>query len=202
MKGEQELGRAVAARRVQLGMRTAKQLAERSGLSTRLISDVESGRRDSYAKASLEALNRALEWPPGAAEHILQTGVRPGQKLHENNSANRNSGHVERWRTIEHNGEHFLEVSAGYDPEEVDAENLERIALSARHYIQQELRSLSEEPLLEALKAYLEDMQAGNRRSLAFPTPMPEEQEKAAFDPYAREDYKYGDEDEQTQVDP
>lgn len=92
MKGEQELGRAVAARRVQLGMRTAKQLAERSGLSTRLISDVESGRRDSYAKASLEALNRALEWPPGAAEHILQTGVRPGQKLHENNSANRNFG--------------------------------------------------------------------------------------------------------------
>lgn len=72
----ERLGQAIVARRTQLGMRTREALAAASGLSSRLLSDVEKGRRSSYGSSTLLDIERALRWAPGTVEAHLK-GRRP-----------------------------------------------------------------------------------------------------------------------------
>lgn len=195
MEAKEKLGTAVATRRVQLGMRTAKQLAEASGLSARLISDVESGRRNSYAEASLTALDQALQWPEGNAQHLLDTGTPLGEQVRERVKISRDSNHIERWRTVETNGKNYLQVTAEYDPQDVNAENLERIAVNARHYMHKEFDDLMIRRL--TVEKYTEPTNVEQ-----LPAPSFDEMRSAAFRSDRHGFDKYGDEDEQTQIDP
>ena len=70
----QKLASCVVERRLEIGLPTTKSLAERSDISARLLGDVENGRRDSYSKATLWALDKALEWVPGSAQAVLDGG--------------------------------------------------------------------------------------------------------------------------------
>lgn len=68
------LGDAVVARRVKLGLRSQKAFADHSGLSLRLISDLERGNRSSYDPSTFARLEDALEWAPGSVKAILDGG--------------------------------------------------------------------------------------------------------------------------------
>jgi transcriptional regulator with XRE-family HTH domain len=68
------LGRAVVTRRVELGMHTRQALAEKTGLSTRILGDLENGRRTSYDPATLARVEQALQWLPGTVDRILAEG--------------------------------------------------------------------------------------------------------------------------------
>ncbi len=70
----ERLAEAVGARRIELGIRTAKRLAEASSVSPRLIGEIENGRRKSYSRTTLWALDDALRWKPGSAQAILDGG--------------------------------------------------------------------------------------------------------------------------------
>jgi hypothetical protein len=43
-------------------------------LSTRLVGDVEKGRRSNYSDATLAAIEAALGWEPGTCQRIVQGG--------------------------------------------------------------------------------------------------------------------------------
>ena len=82
------LGHAIVRRRTEIGMRTATALAKRMGYSARLVADLETGRRDSYAKSTLLDLAQALDWPPDSVERILsgespeRTYLAPDKAIH------------------------------------------------------------------------------------------------------------------------
>lgn len=71
----QRLATAVYARRSELGMKTARALAAKAQLSERIIGDIENGRRDSYARSTLFAVDQALSWEVGSAQNILNGGA-------------------------------------------------------------------------------------------------------------------------------
>lgn len=184
MKGKQTLAKEVKKARFDLGFQTRVSFANHIGMSTRIVGEIENAWRDSYSEETLWAIDKGLHWRQGTAEALLNgTDLPVPDARMDTESPSDPEG---RWRTVENDGTHFLEVSASYDPALVQDEDLEWVALSARRL----------------MRVRLEDIEARRRRPIAFPAPMPEEQEKAAFDPYIREDYKYGDEDEQTQVEP
>lgn len=58
----QRFGRLVKERRIALGMRTSKALAEKVGVVPRLVGDIENGRRDSYSLSTMLNLADALGW--------------------------------------------------------------------------------------------------------------------------------------------
>lgn len=68
------LGSLIIDRRVALGMKTSKSLAEAAGVTPRLIGDLENGRRSSYAAATKAAIEQALQWQAGTVESILAGG--------------------------------------------------------------------------------------------------------------------------------
>lgn len=68
------LGDTVVTRRVRLGMRSQKEFAARSGLSLRLISDLERGNRSSYDPSTFARLEKALDWVPGSVQVVLGGG--------------------------------------------------------------------------------------------------------------------------------
>ncbi len=70
------LARAVTERRVELGHRTLRAFAEASGLSTKTLGEIEGAKRSSYDRATLIQVERALKWPPGAVQAILERGAR------------------------------------------------------------------------------------------------------------------------------
>lgn len=63
--GWQEVAEAVVNRRVELGMRTRKQLADASGLTVKTLGEVERAERRSYDPATLATIEQALQWPAG-----------------------------------------------------------------------------------------------------------------------------------------
>lgn len=65
------MGRAIRHRRVELGHHTIASFAKVVNLSTRLLGDLEAGKRDSYDPATLVRLEQALDWPPGQIDDIL-----------------------------------------------------------------------------------------------------------------------------------
>lgn len=66
------LGRAVIARRTELGMRTTKALADRADLSPRMLGDVENGRRDNFSAGAKAQIERVLKWQPGSIDRVLR----------------------------------------------------------------------------------------------------------------------------------
>lgn len=55
-------------------MRTRESFAEATKLSTRILGDLEKGRRDSYSQGTLLVVENALEWEPGSIQSILDGG--------------------------------------------------------------------------------------------------------------------------------
>lgn len=66
------LGQAVVYRRVELGYFTATAFAKVLDTSTRLLGDIEHGRRDSYGAPTLHKLERALCWERGSVALVLR----------------------------------------------------------------------------------------------------------------------------------
>ncbi len=66
-----KLGKAVTRRRVELGIDTIAAFARRVGLSTRILGDLESGKRSSYDPATLAKVEQALGWPEGRVDELL-----------------------------------------------------------------------------------------------------------------------------------
>lgn len=66
-----KLGKAITRRRVELGLDTIAAFARHVGLSTRILGDLEGGRRSSYDPATLAKVEQALDWPEGRVEEIL-----------------------------------------------------------------------------------------------------------------------------------
>lgn len=195
MNGKHTFARAVASRRIELGMRTAKQMAEKSGLSTRLISDIENGRKDNYALASLAAVDDALDWASGTSEHLLRTGEYPDRETSIESAPVGMTWNdfEEAWDSVPVGNSRVLRVFAAYDPDKVDEENLTRIALNARHYMRKELDEASG---------------TGQDSKPAPVTPFPAQPERTvdlnsvAAAP-ARSEYRaHGDEDELSHQDP
>ena len=54
--------------------RTRADFAAATGLSTRVLSDLETGRRQRYAPRTLAAVEAALGWAPGTCERVAQGG--------------------------------------------------------------------------------------------------------------------------------
>lgn len=54
--------------------RTREDFAKATGLSTRLLSDLETGRRSRYQPATLATVEAALGWSPGTCERLAQGG--------------------------------------------------------------------------------------------------------------------------------
>jgi hypothetical protein len=67
----ERLGDEVVRRRVHLGMKTREALADATRLSSRVLSDIEKGRRTSYGPGTLITVERALRWLPGSIERVL-----------------------------------------------------------------------------------------------------------------------------------
>lgn len=74
--GWRQLGDEIIARRAQLGYRSRPAFAAASGLSKRLLDDLETGARANYRPETITALEYALGWQPGSAERIRR-GRRP-----------------------------------------------------------------------------------------------------------------------------
>jgi DNA-binding XRE family transcriptional regulator len=72
--GATVLGRLVRERRLEQGFDTSKALAERIGVSPRLVGEIENGRRDSYRPSTLWKLDRALGWERGSSQAVLDGG--------------------------------------------------------------------------------------------------------------------------------
>ncbi|WP_075890636.1 helix-turn-helix domain-containing protein [Actinomyces provencensis] len=73
-KDRVSLGELVRARRLEVGIATGRALADASQISTRTLNDIENGRRPSYSRATLWALDRALGWTRGSAQAVLDGG--------------------------------------------------------------------------------------------------------------------------------
>jgi hypothetical protein len=68
----QRLGDYVVARRIALGMRDRRALAEATGVSDRTLGKVETGRR--VSASTLGALDNHLGWAPGSCRQVLAGG--------------------------------------------------------------------------------------------------------------------------------
>ncbi len=67
------LAQAVIDRRVELGFRTRESFAAETGLSSRLLGDLERSTRDNFDRMTISRLEHALQWPRGRAMEILRT---------------------------------------------------------------------------------------------------------------------------------
>lgn len=74
------LGRAIKAQREHLGMTTQQELADAAGVTRQTVQSLESGKQRSRMPATIAAVEKALEWEPGAASRILveEAGVGEG----------------------------------------------------------------------------------------------------------------------------
>lgn len=72
--GPDRLADLVRQRRQDVGLSTATALAARMKVSSRIIGEIENGRRDSYRNATLWSLDDALFWERGSAQDILNGG--------------------------------------------------------------------------------------------------------------------------------
>ncbi len=71
--GWRRLADEVVRRRVEIGYATRVSFIEASGIGARTLGDIENVRRDSYDPATLVRLERALDWPSGRVQQILET---------------------------------------------------------------------------------------------------------------------------------
>lgn len=66
-----ELGRLIAMRRRQLGMRTQRELADAAEVSLPTVTRLERGRPLIRRSRSWDLIERALKWPPGYIERYV-----------------------------------------------------------------------------------------------------------------------------------
>lgn len=70
--GPKALGDEVRKGRLRLQFATSKDFADAIGVTPRLVGDIENGRRVSYSPKTLSAIDRALGWPSGTSQIILE----------------------------------------------------------------------------------------------------------------------------------
>lgn len=68
------LGEAVYVRRVELGMHRQQDLAKATGLTRRVLGDIENGRRGNYDQVTLSRVEKGLAWMPGSVQAVLAGG--------------------------------------------------------------------------------------------------------------------------------
>lgn len=68
------LAQLVVSRRVQLGMKTTKALAEAADLTPRAVGDIENARRTNYSPGTRAQIENALRWTPGSFNSALAGG--------------------------------------------------------------------------------------------------------------------------------
>jgi hypothetical protein len=69
--GWEQVGEEIVKRRVELGHNSREAFARSSGLSPRLLADLEHGTRTSYDRATIVRLENALRWLPGSVAAVL-----------------------------------------------------------------------------------------------------------------------------------
>lgn len=74
MSDWQRLGKYVVARREELGYKQRGQIASAVGVSTRVMSDIENGRRGNFDQVTVAALERVLGWETGSAARVAAGG--------------------------------------------------------------------------------------------------------------------------------
>lgn len=65
------LGQVVIRRRVEIGYRTREAFAEKVGLSTKTLGEIERGARTSYDQGTIAVVEQALGWVGGAVRAVL-----------------------------------------------------------------------------------------------------------------------------------
>lgn len=70
------LGAAVVRRRIELGLNTREELAQRMSLSYRALTDLENGKRP-FSMNTLSKVEQALDWPSGTSVNILEGNPEP-----------------------------------------------------------------------------------------------------------------------------
>lgn len=70
----ERLGKMVIDRRLALGLRTRDQAAIATGISVRLLADLELGARDNYEQYTLVRLEQGIGWLPGSVDAVLAGG--------------------------------------------------------------------------------------------------------------------------------
>jgi ribosome recycling factor len=68
------LGEYVVARRVHLGYKKRPAFSAASGISTRILGDIETGRRANFDRTTVAALENTLGWATGSVASILRGG--------------------------------------------------------------------------------------------------------------------------------
>ncbi len=71
------LGRAVRARREELGYVSRQELGAASGLSVTHLNRIENGTAKAMRPSTVTALERVLRWPPGTVQMVLAGGSAP-----------------------------------------------------------------------------------------------------------------------------
>lgn len=69
------LGKAIRERRVELGHKSREAFARHTGISPRLLNDLELGKRTSYDQSTFVRLEQALEWRSGSVNVVLAGGT-------------------------------------------------------------------------------------------------------------------------------
>ncbi|EIU04340.1 hypothetical protein MA5S0422_3943 [Mycobacteroides abscessus 5S-0422] len=74
---EKRLGSLIRARRKhpEVQLHTAAELAEAAGVSLRLISDIETGKRSNLLSRNKDAIEQAIKWAPGSIDDVLDGGA-------------------------------------------------------------------------------------------------------------------------------
>lgn len=60
--------------RTRAGISTSKALADKMGMSARIIGDIENGRRTSYSSTTIAKLEQALGWAEGSVADVVAGG--------------------------------------------------------------------------------------------------------------------------------
>lgn len=74
MSDWERLGRYVIARRVELGFRQRPEFSAAVGITSRVISDIENGRRSNFDPVTIAALEKALGWETGSVHRVAAGG--------------------------------------------------------------------------------------------------------------------------------
>lgn len=67
----ERLAQRIVTRRVELDMPTTKTFADATGLSTRVLGEIENARRTSYRKSTIMRIEQALKWKQGSIQAVL-----------------------------------------------------------------------------------------------------------------------------------
>jgi hypothetical protein len=70
----ERLGQYVVSRRIELGYRDRIEFAGAAKITTRVMSDIENGKRTNFDKGTIAKLEKALGWATGSAARILRGG--------------------------------------------------------------------------------------------------------------------------------